>query len=259
MKISCCIWALSGLETDVLRQARQIGFDWIDIQPTQLRSLESRLLAQELGLRVSCLGAGFGMPSGASLDHPAFDARSRALQYAAEAIRHAADLGATVAYIVPGRDRLPSALERFADSARKLADIAEEAGIQLAIEHFPDTALPTAAQTLEFIEAVGHDNLYLLYDSGHIQISGEEPAAVIKSAGPRLGYVHLDDNDGTGDLHWALLDGVMTEASLAETLQALRGIKYSGTISLELHPSLPNPDRALSESRDILLRALHQT
>ena len=29
-----------------------------------------------------------------------------------------------------------------------------------------------------------------------------------------LGYVHLDDNDGINDLHWSLLEGVMTDESL---------------------------------------------
>ena len=42
-------------------------------------------------------------------------------------------------------------------------------------------------------------------------MSGEDPEAVIANAGDRLGYVHLDDNDGLSDLHWSLLEGVMTE------------------------------------------------
>ena len=258
MKIACCIWAMDGAETDVLRQSRELGFDWIDIQPPQLRTLESRLLAQELGLRVSCLGASFGMPAGAALDSADDSARKAAIVHAAGAIEQASQVGAEVAYIIPGKDSSAAALDRYGHSLVELATVAEERGIKLAVEHFPSLALPTASQTLAFIRALGHDNLHLLYDSGHILLSGEDPRAVILDAGERLGYMHFDDNDGLGDLHWSLLDGVLSEGSLRETLRAADEIGYSGALSLELSPNLPAPVTALRESRDILLRALHQ-
>lgn len=258
MKIACCVWALAGMETEVLREVRALGFDWIDIQPTHLRTLESRLLAQELDLRVSCLGASFGMPAGAALDHKEQSQRQSAVDHVADAITHAAQLAADTAYVVPGKDNSDAALARFSDSLGELAERAGERDIKLALEHFPGTALPTASETLEFIRRSGHDNLYILLDSGHLQMSGEEPASAILNAADRLGYVHFDDNDGLSDLHWALLDGVMTEESLNATLQALEEIGYQGALSLELSPGLPKPARALSESRNLLLRGLQR-
>ncbi|MYD09060.1 MAG: sugar phosphate isomerase/epimerase [Chloroflexi bacterium] len=258
MKIACCIWALAGMETEILREARALGFDWIDIQPTHLRALESRLLAQELGLRVSCVGASFAMPAGAALDHADADKRKTAFDNVASGIALAGHLGAESAYVVPGKDSSPNALARFRDSLAGLADLAAGFGVKLALEHFPGTTLPTASETLEFIRRADHPNLYLLIDSGHLQMTGEEPASAILNAGDRLGYMHFDDNDGVSDLHWALLDGVMTEESLDATLQALADIDYQGALSLELSPGLPNPARALAAGRDALLRGLHR-
>lgn len=258
MRTACCIWALSESETEVLRQVRDIGFDFFDIQPTNQRTMESRLLAQELGLRVSCVGASFGMPAGAALDHDDSSRRELAIEHVRSAIAHAADIGAEIAYVIPGSDAQPAALERYRDSVIRLAAAAADRGIKLAIEHFPGTALPTAAETLEFIRRADHDNLFLLYDSGHVQMSGEDPAAVIANAGERLGYVHFDDNDGLSDLHWSLLDGVMTDESLLETLRALDAVGYQGALSLELSPALPKPARALAESHDVLMRAIHR-
>lgn len=255
MKIACCVWALGGSETDILREIRAHGFDWIDIQPTHLRTLESRLLAQELDLRVSCLGASFDMPAGASLDHEERCQRQAAVDHVAQGIAFAAQLAAEIVYVVPGRDPGQHALARFSDSLVGLAERAGEHGIKLALEHFPGTALPTASETLEFIRRSGHPNLYILIDSGHLQMSGEEPASAIQNAADRLGYVHFDDNDGISDLHWALLDGVMTEESLDATLRALTEIGYQGGLSLELSPQLPNVKRALQTSRDTLLSA----
>jgi sugar phosphate isomerase/epimerase len=93
-------------------------------------------------------------------------------------------------------------------------------------------------------------------DSGHLQMSNEDPVKTIALAGARLGYAHLDDNDGEGDLHWSLLDGVLTRASLAATLAALENSAYSGPVSLELHPQLPNPAAALAQSLGLLKELL---
>ena len=95
-------------------------------------------------------------------------------------------------------------------------------------------------------------------DTGHLQISGEDPIETIKSAGEMLGYVHLDDNDGVGDLHLALLDGVLKREVLSDTLAVLGDVGYTGTVSLELNPGLPDPIDALRRSREIVLNAVQQ-
>ena len=251
MKIACCIWALP--EDDRLHHVRRLGFEWIDIQPQMLQSAASQKLAKRLGLGVSCVGASFGMP--AALDDIDDKARQQAVGYVMQAIDHAARLNADTVYVVPGMDCGAAALERYSDSLCALAERAQAEGIKLAIEHFPGRALSTARETLAFIRRAGHANLYLLYDSGHIQICGEDAAAVIEEADARLGYVHFDDNDGKDDLHWSLLDGVMTAETLAKTLRALERIGYAGALSLELHSNLPDVPDALARSRDILLQA----
>lgn len=256
MKLACCAWALTGLEKDALRQIRDLGFRWIDLQPNNLRSGAGRRLAAELGLRVSCLGASFAMPAGAALDHSDDPLRSAAIAHARNATRHAAILGANTVYVIPGADASPAGLSRYGDSLLELAEAASTDRIKFALEHFPGTALPTAKDTLKYINSLGHPNLFLLYDSGHIQMSGEDPSRVIHDAGDRLAYVHFDDNDGEGDLHWALLDGLMTEETLRATFQALDEIAYSGAISLELSPLLADPIDALARSRDILSRIM---
>ena len=98
---------------------------------------------------------------------------------------------------------------------------------------------------MAWLERVGHGNLALLLDVGHCLISREDPADVIGRACPRLGYVHLDDNDGAGDLHWPLLTGRLTERVLQATLAALAASGYRGALALELHPENPDPVGAL--------------
>lgn len=252
MKLACCVWAITATERTVLDYMKTLGFDWIDIQPQMLKTDETRLHAQNLGLQVSCMGVSFALPEGINLDDADDSKRQKAIDIINASIDHAHELGATVAYVVPSFDSTATALERFAESLCIVADHAQTHNIKVGIEHFPGRALPTAHRTLEFIANSGHDNLYLLLDSGHLQMSKEDAPTVIRNAGSRLAYVHLDDNDGEGDLHWSLLDGVMTEASLQALFDALDATGYDGAISLELHPQLPDPIDALRRSMGVI-------
>src|SRR5262249_3391681 len=100
--------------------------------------------------------------------------------------------------LVPGSDRSTTALSCFAEGCALLADYAYARMLRLCIEHVPGRALPTAAKTLDWLERVGHPRLGMLLDVGHCLISGEDAASIVRQARGRLGYVHLDDNDGTG-------------------------------------------------------------
>ena len=151
-----------------------------------------------------------------------------------------------------GRTGAGRRLGRYSWSLALAADRASAMGLKLCIEHFPGRALPTVAATLDFLKGIGHPNLYLLFDIGHAQMSGEDAGEAIRSAGPRLGYVHLDDNDGVGDLHLSLTDGVLTEAGLQTAFEALGEAGYDRSVSLELSPKLPDPMEALKRSREIV-------
>jgi hydroxypyruvate isomerase len=250
--LSCCLWALSGPDDEILTKLAAAGFDWVDVRPFDLKTEAARTKLRQLGLGVTCIAISFGLPKGAALDSPDPEAVSQALTHTKAALAHGAELGATAAYVVPGMDGSQAALDRYARSLAKAADRAASAGLKLCVEHFPGRALPTASATLDFLRAIDHPNLYLLFDIGHIQMAGEDPAETITTAGPRLGYVHLDDNDGRHDQHLALLDGVLTEATLRRTFAALTEAGYAGPVSLELNPQLPDPLEALQRSRDIV-------
>ena len=253
MYLSCCIWALTGPEESVLSDMNALGFRWIDIRPEFLTSSAAQAVAKSNSLKVSSVAASYGLPEGASLDSPDRQSRNEALTHLHRVVHQCRELGGSAVYLVPGTDGSEGALSRYADSLATAADRAAALGITIGVEHFPGTALPSATETLELIETIDHPNLGLLFDIGHVLISDEDPAGVIRRAGKRLAYVHLDDNDGEGDLHWALLDGLLTVETLGEMFVALREIEYTGAISLELSPQLEDPFQALRRSRQVVL------
>lgn len=252
MKFACCTWALAGPEEMILDQIAQLGCAWIDIRATDFTAEASRDQIAARRLQLSCVGLSFALPPGTSLDSADRAVRTAAMAGATNGLHHAARLGAETTYMIPGMDASPRGLARYADAMMTLADEAAPLGIKLCIEHFPGRALPTIAATLDFLAMMRHRNLYLLFDIGHAQMSQEEPVAALHAAGDRLGYVHLDDNDGQRDLHWALLDGVLTRPVLGDTLTALGELQYTGGVSLELSPQLPDPLNAIQCSWQIL-------
>src|SRR5262249_42958204 len=161
----------------------------------------------ETGLLVSCAAVGRGLPDGAAPDAAAVEARRAALGEMKRQVADASRLGATCCYVVPGLDGSPDGLARFAEACGLLADYAGGRMGRLCAQPAPGRALPSVGATLSWLEGVGHTNLSLLLDVGHCLISGEDPADAVRRAGGRLGYVHLDDNDGVADLHWPLLAG----------------------------------------------------
>ncbi len=249
MELSCCAWALTGPEHDTLNSLADIGFSSIDIQAKTFQSASAQMHIQDLGLTPRCIGMSFNMDDGIALDSTNSASRQAAVDHCQAALDQAADMGIPTSYVVPGED--PAGLPYFGETMMQVADYAAKRTIRVGVEHFPGKALPTAVGTLDYLADLGHDNLYLLLDSGHLQMSKEDPSTIIATAGDRLAYVHLDDNDGEADLHWALLDGVLTEEALGSLFSALAPSPYAGPVSLELNPNLTDPLAALVKSRTI--------
>jgi sugar phosphate isomerase/epimerase len=239
---------------EAVRQAADLGFRNVDVVALGDRPQSHYEALAEAGVTVCCAALGRGLADELTLDAAAVETRRLVVEAFKSHIVDAARLGATHAYVIPGLDGSVPALSRFADSCRVLADFADQRRVRLCLEHIPGRALPTAAGTLAWLHGLAHDNLYLLLDVGHCLITSEDAADVIQRAGKRLGYVHLDDNDGVGDLHWPLLTGKLTEAMLHNVMGALQEIGYDSAVTLELAAKNPEPLDGLRRSKEIVER-----
>ena len=243
---------LTSLPLDFEAAARQVaalGFTHVDVVGLAERpSAHSDVLA-DCGLIVSCAAIGRGLPDGHTLDAASIEQRRAAVEVVQRQIADAARLGATYCYLVPGLDSSAEAVRRFADSCRHLAEFAAGRMVRLCVEHVPGRALARAETVLAWLNELGHGNLFLLLDIGHCLMTAEDAAEIVRQAGARLGYVHCDDNDGVGDLHWPLLTGRLTRDGLHSLGAALRSVEYRGPLSLELNASNADPIAALREGK----------
>jgi sugar phosphate isomerase/epimerase len=230
----------------------ELGFRWIDVPPTADPAARRALRDREL--QVACVALERDPPYEVDVAAQDDAPRRRSVAYFLDAIARTAELNAPAAYVTPPVASDASTLGRWSESLVTLADCAETHDVRLCVEHFPRRALPTVAATLRFLDEVNHNALALLIDVGHCLISNEDAAAAVIACGKRLGYLHFDDNDGVDDLHWALLDGRLSEPQIAAVIEAQRSAEYEGALCVELNPTLEQPLENLRRSRAILLR-----
>jgi sugar phosphate isomerase/epimerase len=124
------------------------------------------------------------------------------------------------------------------EALTELAPIANEAGVRLAIEpinqRYPGyTFVKDIPSTLDIVDAVGADNVGLLFDTDHLY---ESPNLFdeINIAGDRIFCVHLNDMPavpGPGIDRKLMGDGVIP---LKEILSAIEATGYDGYYDVEI-------------------------
>jgi sugar phosphate isomerase/epimerase len=239
---------------NAVRQAADLGFTHVDVVGLVERPAAHMDALADAGVVVACAALGRDLPDGATLDADEIGLRRTAIDLVERQITDAARLGATAGYLVPPMRGEPAALTCFAEAVGRLADHAARRMVRLCVEPVPGRALKRADTTVAWLRDCRLDRVGLLLDVGHCLISGEDAAAAAQAAAGRLGYVHLDDNDAVGDLHWPLLTGQLTEDALRRFLTTLPAIGYLSGLSLELSPRLADPVAALRDSRAIVAR-----
>ena len=253
LPISALLTSLPLSVEDGLIELANLGFSHVDLVALDERPAPHLDALAESGLIVSCVALGRELPPEHALDAESRTLRSETVTFIRRQINDAAYLGATHAYLVPGSNDSESGRAYFSEGCKILSEIAADRMIQLCVEHMPGSWLHSAAGTLLWLEREKLHETKLLLDVGHCLISEEVPAAIVHEAGERLGYVHMDDNDGENDLHWALLKGRLTQSTLERTVEALIDQQYNHCLSLELKPEHTNR-KDLVEGKRLLER-----
>ena len=83
--------------------------------------------------------------------------------------------------------------KRLCDGLNRLGERAREKGMTLTYHHHMGTGVQTAEEIDRLMEGTDPSRLSLLYDTGHLAFSGEDPLAVLKKHIGRVRHVHLKD------------------------------------------------------------------
>ena len=189
------------------RNASALGFDAIEIFAPSGRHLNRALLQELLGrhrLQLAAVGTGAGMLlHNHSLSDPDTGNRQGACGYVREIIDFGADFGApaivgSMQGQTHGERPRESALEDLADSIRELATHAAGRGTELLMEplnRYETDLIKTLSEGVQFIEAIGAENVKLLADLFHMNIEETDPAQAILDCPGKIGHVHFVDSN----------------------------------------------------------------
>lgn len=148
---------------------------------------------------------------------------------------------------------------RLAQGMNRLAELAAEKDMKVSYHHHMGTGVQTPAEIDRFMEMT-NDNVYLLFDSGHLVFSeGDQAAAeaVLKKYAHRVAHVHLKDvrQDVLKRVHdekLSFLEAVKAGAftvpgdgmiDFVPLFKTLKEADYSGwfVVEAEQDPAVANP------------------
>lgn len=125
------------------------------------------------------------------------------------------------------------AFEQLVTLAKRLAPEAEKRGMMIVAEPLrkkESNTINSAAEALQWVEAVNHPNFQMLVDIYHMNEENED-AAIIAKAGSHIRHVHLSNPMGrVFPLH-------AEEFDYRPFFKALNRINYHGPISIEARTS----------------------
>lgn len=131
-------------------------------------------------------------------------------------------------------------IEKNMELYHKLEPYAADYGVKIALENMwgwddvQNRIVPNvcslAPEFNEYVDSLDPENFTACLDLGHCGLVGSDAASMIREMGPRLGCLHIHDNDNFNDSHTLPYTSEMDWDSI---LKALGEIDYKGNFTYE--------------------------
>ena len=137
-------------------------------------------------------------------------------------------------------------LERNICIFREYAELCREKGVHIAIENMVGNKkrgrryCSGEEELIELVDLLNDPIFGICWDFGHANLNGIDQVAALKKIGSRLHAVHVNDNRGEMDDHFAPFMGTVP---WMEIMKTIKEIKYDGDWTYEIfgfHNSLPD-------------------
>ncbi len=192
---------------------------------------------RENGIAIRSIHAPFG--SNCNLSNPDAEERDKAIQEIRDLLYKAAAADVEMIIIHPGVGNVSEPGEQNSlnllayDSVSQLIDAAEESGVAMALENMlPAHPGCEIRHILEIVDEINSPALGICFDSGHAHVCGNMQECM-EAFGERMINIHMQDNDGTRDMHLQPPYGTTDWPTFVETLAK---INYDRPITIETRP-----------------------
>jgi len=236
---------------DAIDLLADLGYDGValtpDVQhldpyratPREVEAVAAHLVRRGLGC---CVQTGARFVIDARRKHhptlldPTAEGRARRLDFLTRCLDLARDLGAEALAFWSGAapaGATPDELDAWlAAGAHAVAEAAASRGVRAAFEPEPGMYVETVAQWEGLRDRVGHPNLGLALDVGHVHCNREgDPAALIREHAGELYDLQIEDMRAGEHLHLPFGEGTLDTGPV---VRALVGVNYRGLVGVEL-------------------------
>ena len=227
------------VDPDRFEAAQAAGFDYVETNASRVAALTEpdfeKLAAQVAQLRISVAASMSFIPGAIKLTGPEVDP-AKQMAYVAGALGRLKRLGVKVVVLGSGgARRVPDGFSRdeafnqLVDFCRRIAPVARENGITIAIEPLrkqETNIINTAREGLALVKAVDRPEIRLLVDYYHLAEEGENPD-IIAEAGSLVVHTHIANPKGR--VYPLSLD----ESAYGGFFSNLCKIGYQGRLSIE--------------------------
>ena len=139
-------------------------------------------------------------------------------------------------------------MEWLVEGLTRLAERASDQGVTMLIENVPNSWIPRAENIMEAIDAVGRNDIGVIYDVANAPFAGEDPCEGVKIVKDHLKLVHLSDTHKNSWRH----DPIgMGDVAFADFKNVLDELEYKGISMMEIITQ--NPDFHFIEGRKKLV------
>jgi inosose dehydratase len=160
--------------------------------------------------------------------------------------------------------------KRLTSGLHTLGELAREKDMHIVYHHHMGTGVQTTEEIIRLMEGTNPDLVSLLYDTGHLVFSGEDPLEILTRYMHRIKHVHLKDvrHDITIRVRkeklsflQAVREGVFTvpgdgTVNFVPVFEALSAASYRGwmIVEAEQDPDKANPFEYALKARDYILQ-----
>jgi inosose dehydratase len=158
--------------------------------------------------------------------------------------------------------------ERLVEGLHTLGALAKEKNMKLVYHHHMGTGIQTTEEIENLMRMTDPELVYLLYDTGHLVFSGEDPIYILENYIDRIKHVHLKDvrqeivqkvKDQKLSFLQAVIEGVFTVPgdgciNFESIFKILSKNNYEGwlVVEAEQDPSKANPFEYALKARNYI-------
>ncbi|MBS4197348.1 myo-inosose-2 dehydratase [Lederbergia citri] len=157
---------------------------------------------------------------------------------------------------------------KLAEGLNRLGELAKEKDMKLVYHHHMGTGVQTTEEIDRLMDITDSNLVFLLYDTGHLYFSGEDPLAILEKHFSRIKHVHLKDvrleiARQVKQEHLSFLTGVKKGVftvpgdgaiDFEPIFQLLAKLGYKGwmIVEAEQDPALANPFEYALKARNFI-------